>query len=230
MHEQKKECRPAGKRWRRPLMFALAWLGVAGACYCWGRYGNLPKAVAEPTAGRAVVQEVVSERPPADYSRRPVAFIFENIPITREELGEYLILRLGNDRLKNLINKRIIDHIAHQRGLNVTATEINASLQADAAALGVTAKEFTDQILKRYNKTLYEWKEDVIRPRLIMEKMCRARVAVTQQDIAEAYDAKYGEKVDCRIIMWPKGEKRNVLNQIWPRIRTSEQEFDNAAR
>ena len=74
MREQKTECSPALKRWRRPLMFALAWLGVAGACYCWGRYGNLPKAVAEPTAptaGRAVVQEAASERPPADYSRRP---------------------------------------------------------------------------------------------------------------------------------------------------------------
>src|SRR5258707_11855933 len=140
MREQKKECGPAIKRWRRPLMFALAWLGVAGACYCWGRYGNLPRAVAEPTPGRAVVQEDVPERPPADYSRRPVAFIYDNIAISREELGEYLILRLGKDRLKNLINKRVIDHVAQQRGLNVTAAEINASLQADAAALGVTAK------------------------------------------------------------------------------------------
>src|SRR5947208_8627287 len=212
MREQKTECSPAVKRWRRPLMFALAWLGVAGACYCWGRYGSLPRAVAEPTTGRAVVQEAVSERPPADYSRRPVAVIYDNIPITREELGEYLILRFGKERLKNLINKRIIDHVAHQRGLDVTPTEINASLQADAAALGVTAKEFTDQILKRYGKTLYEWKEDVIRPRLIMEKMCRSRVAVTREVLVAAFEAKYGEKVDCKIIMWPKAEKKIVLD------------------
>src|SRR5205807_3554732 len=60
MREQKKGCGPAVKRWRRPLMFALAWLGVAGACYCWGRYGHLPRVVAEPTPGRAVVQEAAS--------------------------------------------------------------------------------------------------------------------------------------------------------------------------
>jgi len=72
--------------------------------------------------------------------------------------------------------------------------------------------------------------EDVIRPRLIMEKMCRSRVAVTREDLAEAFDAKYGEKVDCKIIMWPKAEKKLVLDQVWPRIRNSEQEFDHFAR
>src|SRR5262249_13163998 len=86
------------------------------------------------------------------------------------------------------------------------------------------------QILKRYGKSEYEWKEDVIRPRLIMEKMCRARVAVTREDMTQAFEAKYGEKVDCKIIMWPKSEQKNVINQIWPRIRSSESEFDHCAR
>src|SRR5262249_49878985 len=157
------------------------------------------------------------------------AWIFGNVPITREELGEYLILRCGKDRLKNLINKRIIDTVAKQRGIDVTSAEIEASMQGDAASLGISKAEFRDQILKRYGKTEYEWKEDVIRPRLIMEKMCRARVAVTRDDLTQAFEAKYGEKVDCKIIMWPKGEEKNVINQIWPRIHNDDKEFDHCA-
>src|SRR5262245_25137588 len=95
MREQKKEGRLAmWWRWRRPLMFALAWAAGAGAGFCWGRYGNLPRAKAEP-AGQVAVQESGAERPLSENSRRPVAWIFGNVPITREELGEYLIQRCG---------------------------------------------------------------------------------------------------------------------------------------
>ena len=40
---------------------------------------------------------------------RIVAYIYETIPITREELGEYLIARFGTERLDLLVNKRIIE-------------------------------------------------------------------------------------------------------------------------
>ena len=34
------------------------------------------------------------------YADRPVAMIYGNVPISREEMGEYLIARLGKDVLK----------------------------------------------------------------------------------------------------------------------------------
>ena len=36
--------------------------------------------------------------PPSDYSQRVVAYIYGNIPITREDLGEYQIARQGVDK------------------------------------------------------------------------------------------------------------------------------------
>ena len=60
--------------------------------------------------------------------------------------------------------------------------------------------------------------------------MCRDRVTVSREDVAQAYEAYYGERVDCKIIMWPKEEKHTVLHNIWPRIRNSDQEFDHYAR
>jgi hypothetical protein len=235
MRDRKKECPvPAGaerqgnRSMRRRLLLLVAWGGVAAAGYCWGRFGTAPKVRAEPVRGGGVAGE---SRPASDYSRRPVAYIHETIPITREDLGEYLIARCGKQRLTNLINKRIIEHTARQKGVEISAAEVDAALVADYTQLGLRSpREFEDHLLKRYQKTIYEWKEDVIKPRLMMEKMCRSRVTVSREDVAQAYEAYFGEKVECKIIMWPKEEEHHVLHTIWPKIHNNEEEFDRAAR
>src|SRR5262249_7487889 len=145
----------------------------------------------------------VAAEPPSDYARRVVAYIHGNIPITREELGEYLIARVGADKLDLLINKRIIDHACQQKGIQVDDAEVEAALAEDVKGLNVNRAEFVNKLLKHYNKTLYEWKEDVIRPRLLLTKLCRDRVFVTNDDLLQAFEAYYGEKVDCKMIMWP---------------------------
>src|SRR5262249_58828595 len=123
---------PAWKGMRPVLMFDLPWGAVPAAAYCWGRYGTPPKVRAEPTPARAASAPEACGLP-SDYSRRPVAYIHGSVAITREELGEYLIARFGKDRLKNLINKRIIEHAARQKGVEVAAAEVQAALKADAA-------------------------------------------------------------------------------------------------
>jgi hypothetical protein len=208
---------------RRRLMFIVAWGGVVVAAYFGGRYGTPTKVRAEPVA------RAVTNTTPSDYARRPVAAIFGSITISREELGEFLIARYGKERLSHLINKRIIEQAARQKGVEVTAAEVNAALAADAQQFQVSPREFEKQVLKRYQKSLYEWKEDVIRPRLMMEKMCRARVVVSREDVVKAYEAHFGEKVDCKIIMWPREEKNTVLHKVWPLLRNEEQ-FDHYAR
>jgi hypothetical protein len=166
---------------------------------------------------------------PSDYSRRPVAYIFNTIPITREELGEDLIARFGAERLPNLVNKRIIEHIGRQKGIEITAAEVEAALENDLKKMAVSRKEFVDQILRRRQKTLYEWKEDVIKPGLIMSRLCQDRVQVTEAEIKMGFEAYYGEKIECRMILWPKDELQ-IATRMYEQIRKSEEAFDKAAR
>lgn len=165
----------------------------------------------------------------SDYSNRVVAYIYDNIPVTREELGEYLILRYGGERLELLCNKKIIDMECRKLGIEVTAAEVEDSLAEDLKGLNVDRKTFVDKVLKTYRKNLYEWKEDVIRPKLMLSKMVRSKVQVTEEDVKKAFDAYYGEKVECRIIMWEKGFERAVMTD-YPRLRDSEDEFNRAAK
>jgi hypothetical protein len=221
---------------RHRLALGAGILALAVAVTLWSRSGSLPQAAAQPAPPQATVQEQPKAPPTApafssDYSQRTVAYIYGTIPITREELGEYLIAREGADRLQHLVNRRIIEHACRQKGIDVTAAEVEAEFAETLKALGPTAdvKKFEQMVLKPNHKSLYEWKEDAIRPRLLLAKLCRDRIQVTEEDIQTAFDAYYGEKVDCRIIMWPRTEY-DIAMKMYAKIRDSEEEFDRAAR
>ena len=58
--------------------------------------------------------------PPA-ANKSWVAMIYGNVPVTREELGEFLIARGGYEKVDLLVNKRIIEVEAARRNITVTA-------------------------------------------------------------------------------------------------------------
>ncbi len=196
--------------WRRLALGAACVAGLGAAGYLGCRF--LPCATAQPAAPAkpaAVAPPASPTAPPADYCQRPVAFLHGNETITREQLGEYLIARYGADKLPLLVNKLIIEEACRTKGIDVTPAEVEASFAQDIASMGggVTEKIFVDNILKQYKKTLFEWKEDVVRPKLLMTKLVRDRVKVTEEEIQAGYEAYYGEKIDCKFIYWPKSEK-----------------------
>lgn len=161
---------------------------------------------------------------PSDYARRVVAYINETEPVSRQQLGEYLLARKGMDKLDLLINRKIIDMACRQAGVEVNAGEVEAALAEDLKGLNVDRARFIQDLLKLYGKNLYEWKEDIIRPKLLLGKLCRQSIQVTEDDINTLFDATYGEKIECRIILWPKAEEENAKSE-YSALRDSEDAF-----
>src|SRR5437868_1319121 len=60
-----------------------------------------------------------------DYGTRPVAYIYESIPVTRADLAEFLIARGGYEKVELLVNKMIIEKEAERAGIKVTTTEMD---------------------------------------------------------------------------------------------------------
>lgn len=205
-----------GRRWVR----ALGITGVAAAGYVFGI-----------TADRASAQ--LPGTPPATpvptADKRVVAYIYGSHPVTREELGEFLIARGGAEKLELLVNKKIIEVEAARRNVTVTVTEVEAGLNEDLKGLGVGKDDFVKHVLPRYGKTLYEWTEDVIKPRLLLNKMCRDRIKITDDDLRKAFENRYGEKRQAKLICWNKNDKQAALKQ-WEEARKGDVEFDRIAR
>lgn len=165
-----------------------------------------------------------------EYGRRVVAYVYDNIPVTREELGEYLIARFGPDRLEFLVNRKLVEMACQAKGVTVTDAEVDAQIREDLKAFGphMTLQDFSQQVLKRFNKSMYEWREDVIRPKLAMQKLVRPSVTVTPEDVQKAFEARYGPKVQCRMIVLPKDDPHK--SQVWEKVSKSEDEFRDHAR
>jgi parvulin-like peptidyl-prolyl isomerase len=222
----------------RPVILGIGFLGLVAGAYFLGRFAGLPTAAAAApgTDDPKIKTDSTTHHSPLtphqdDQSRQVVAYIYNSIPITREDLGEYLIARQGADRLVLMVNRRIIEMACQKKGIVVTDAEVDAALAEDLKRMNVpSVKEFVNVILKKEKSTLYEYKEDVVRPKLALAKMCREQVQATEDDLRKAFQAYHGEKVECQMIMWPAEEKNRVFNDIYAKIRDSAEEFDHAAK
>src|SRR5262249_51770420 len=129
----------------------------------------------------------------------PVALIFGNVPITRDELAEHLLSRVTAKELEAFVNRRILEHAAGKAGVEVTDQEVDDHLKAELARANLQEQAFLAR-LREQGKTLQQWKEDVIRPQLLLQKLVRTRVS--EKDLKSEYRAKYGEKVECQYLGW----------------------------
>ena len=109
--------------------------------------------------------------PKADAPAQVVATIDRDTALTREEFADYLIRRYGGDKLELFVNLRIIETACARKGITVTDAEIDAAIRDDLKTMNLSEEVFRTQFLKQYNKNLIEWREDVIRPRLLMSKL-----------------------------------------------------------
>jgi hypothetical protein len=221
----------------RGVLRGLAFAGVAAAGYAFGVTSDNASAQPAPAVQPPQPQPKAQPQPqpPLPQPDRSVVAYITNpsnktlIPITREEFGEYLIARGGAEKLELFVNKRIIEIEAARRGVTVTTVEIKAKLEDVLRGLGINLRDFEKHVLPRYKKTLYEYVEDVLKPELLLTKMCQDRVKITEDDLKKAYENKYGERRQAKVICWNKTDERLALKQ-WDEARQSDEAFDRIAR
>jgi foldase protein PrsA len=224
--------------WRKFLVgLGCAGVAVAGACVA---AETVKPGIILAARGPAPAESAADPAPPpsVEYSSAYVAtFADGRQGITREELGEYLIARYG-EKVEHLINKRIMEDACRERGIEATAAEVNQKLAEDLKDLNLDKARFVRDFLKVRHMTELEWKEDRLRPQLLMTKYCRDQLTVSEEEVRNAYEAAYGEKVDCRVIEWSKDpddarsddDLARVAREFYEQVAHDEDAFAEAAR
>ncbi len=157
-----------------------------------------------------------------------LATINGNVTITRQDLAEYLITRYGPEALEFLLNRKIVEKECRAKGITVSDDEIKTAYQTELARISVDEKKFVADFLAPNGKTLFEWQEDLLRPKLMMSKLVHEQLTVTDEDLHKAFDATYGERIEGKLVMWKEEEKRYLLSQ-YRQLCDNEADFESAA-
>ncbi len=156
----------------------------------------------------------------------PIAIINEEV-ITRRQLADECVARKGEEILETLIARKLIEQALKTNKLKVTAAEIDAEIDNVAMNVGGISREAWLRTLdKERGISPIQYARDIIYPGLALKKLAAPMVQVTPKDIQEAFEAQYGDKLRCRMIMVDKVQK---AKEIWDELRKNPGGFEKIA-
>ncbi len=157
----------------------------------------------------------------------PIAIVNGEV-ITRQQLADECVARKGQEILDTLIARRLIEQALKARKLEVTGAEIDAEIENVAQTMAGLGREAWLRTLdKEKGISPAQYAKDIIYPSIALRKLATPRVQVTQQDMNDAFEANYGERLHCRIIMC--STQRNAV-EIWEELKKNPGGFEKLAK
>ncbi|MBM4053067.1 MAG: hypothetical protein FJ264_00030 [Planctomycetes bacterium] len=163
---------------------------------------------------------------------KDVVAIVNGQKITNNELYEILLSTYGNDALDVLIRRTLINQEARKHGISITSEEVEnrlntlvqrevnalmqsykiekeSDLEKELEKIGASLKEFRDKVAKKLRKQ----KQAEIELRA--EKVVLKSITVSEEDLHEAYNSVYGEKIEAQqVVLKTKREAEEVLEKL----------------
>ncbi|MDY3563111.1 hypothetical protein R5W23_004610 [Gemmata sp. JC673] len=208
---------------RNPALVSVAACVVLTGAGAWRTPAQPPAGLADKASAGAT-----APLPTGKAGAEPVATIFGDVAVTREQFAEHLIRRYGPKELEGFVYRQIVSTVFARQGLKLSPEEIQEQLDRTAAALKMSREQLGADILKSQGKTIDEWHEDVNVPIIMLSRLAKAKAAPpTEAELRQAFDVRYGEKLDCRIIIW--GDEKEA-RAAYEKVCSSEKEFDAHAR
>jgi len=183
---------------------------------------NAPAAESpQPPAMPRLVQTMLPANP-----SDPIAII-NSEAITRQQLADEVIARKGEEVLETLIARRLIEQALRAKKMEVSQAEVDAEIDNVAGRIaGVGRKAWLETLDKERGISPVQYARDIIYPALALRKLAASKVQVTPDDLRMSYEALYGDKVRCRIIMVDKVQS---AKEVWEALRRNPNGFEKLA-
>ncbi len=147
--------------------------------------------------------------------------------ITRQQLADECVARKGKEILELLINRTMVEQGLRQKKLEVTAADIDQEIESVAKRFGIGREAWLRTLDKERGISPVQYARDIIYPALALRKLCTGRIEVTPADMKKAFEAQFGDKLRCRMILVDTQQK---ALQIWEQVRKNPGGFEAIAR
>ena len=122
-------------------------------------------------------------------------------PITHRELANEAVRRHGREVLDGMINRHLILQECEARGSKVTPAEVNAEIKRQAKKFGLPVDQYLGLLRDERGIHPTQYGREIVWPMLALRRLAADRVEVTPEEFQQAFTARYGEAVKCRMIM-----------------------------
>lgn len=148
--------------------------------------------------------------------------------ITRASLANECLMRKGEEILDTLIHRLLLEQELKRQKITITQVEIDAEIDRVAMQMaGVTREIWLRTLSKDRGISPAQYSRDIIYPALALSKLAKPKVQVTEEDVKEAYESNFGEKMTCRIIMC--ANQRHVI-ELWEQLKKNPGAFEKMAK
>ncbi len=184
-------------RWALVAIFAAVVLSL----FAFRRLAGDAQAEAQTTTAQQKATDPQRPLPRPGHPQHDVMAIVNGQDVSRQALAQACVERYGEEVLESLVNKRLIQHHCHNRGVQITDAEIDVEVTRMAERFKLTREQWVELLKNERNITAEEYKRDIIWPTLALRKLAAEDLAVSQADLEKAYEMRYGPSVQARLIV-----------------------------
>lgn len=172
----------------------------------------------EPSQPATQPQSAASQ-PAGGESTRPqptsqnVMAVVNGRDINRAQLSHACVERFGQEVLESLVNKRLILHHCRNRGIEITPEEINAEIDRMAQRFKLGREQWLDLLERERGINREEYARDILWPTLALRKLAADQLTVSEQELQEAHEMRYGPAVRARLIVVSNREQAEQLHR-----------------
>lgn len=156
----------------------------------------------------------------------PIAVVNGEV-ISRGKLADECVSRHGLEVLETLIMRSLLDQAIKAKNLSVSAAEVDAEIDRNAARSGIDREAFLRALAKERNLSPRQYAEYIAFPGVALRKLAEPRVQVTDEDVSKAFEAYFGEKLVVRMILVDTLAK---AKDVWNKVRENPGGFAKLAQ
>ena len=226
---------PSPNRW---VLAGIA-TAVVTACIVVKSMSDGPQAVAQspaktasPSASSQGEQSLAKPAPP----EHDVMALVNGKDISRQQLAQACVERYGEDVLESLVNKQLIEHHCRNRGVSVTAADIEAEIDRIAKRFRLDREQWLGMLERERGVKAEEYKRDILWPTIALRKLAGSQITVNEAELRKAYETRFGPMVRVRLIVLSDAKRAAQLQRQltanpddFARVAMQESEDTNSA-
>jgi parvulin-like peptidyl-prolyl isomerase len=176
----------------------------------------------------STVENIMND--PAKAAARPgVAALVNGQPVTVDEVKAVCLDRYGRDVVEVLVTRTLIEQALKKQQQAVVQADLDAEIARAATQMGFTKADGTadtaawlERVTREEKVPMRHYLEDVVGPTVSLKKLVGG-VAVSQEDLDKAFQATFGARAKCRIIVLDNQRRAQEVWQMARQNPTAEQ-------